>query len=117
MPELTAADFEALGLYAPAAPHAAQRLELLEYLVSLGATADDLVTYRDELPGLATVLATRGGGAMRLAELGGALTEFGTVAADTVTSGGGRRVKLTGDEVLFTAKGEASACKIALNLT
>ena len=278
VPELTAADFEALGLYAPGAPHAAQRLELLEYLVSLGATADDLVTYRDELPGLATVLATRGGGAMRLAEaversglsedkllriiraaglpepgrgdhvigqqlaslaadmaaaeaifgedavlqlvrvmgsamarladalisaflvnvesaareqdpvglglaranadavallpaanaaldillrehilaarrtflgdpgdagyetrpmcvgfvdlvgstalarqlstreLGAALTEFETVAADTVTSGGGRLVKLIGDEVLFTANDEASACKIALNL-
>jgi class 3 adenylate cyclase len=61
-------DFEALALYDPGAPYAAQRLELLNYLVSLGATADDLSAYRDELPGLATVLATRGGGAMTLAE-------------------------------------------------
>jgi class 3 adenylate cyclase len=68
MPELTATDFEGLGLYDPNAPHAAQQLELLEYLVGLGATADDLVIYRDELPGLATVMATRGGSAMTLQE-------------------------------------------------
>jgi adenylate cyclase len=49
-------------------------------------------------------------------ELGAALTEFETVAADTVTSGGGRLVKLIGDEVLYTANDEASACTIALSL-
>jgi hypothetical protein len=54
MTELTAAEFEALGVYDLGAPHAAQRLELLEYLVALGATAEDLVAYPDELPGLAT---------------------------------------------------------------
>jgi adenylate cyclase len=61
-------DFESLGLYDPAAPDAAQRLELLEYLVELGATADDLVAYRDELPGLASVVAIRGGPALTLSE-------------------------------------------------
>ena len=61
-------DFESLGLYDPAAPDAAQRLELLEYLVGLGATADDLVAYRDELPGLASVIAIRGGPALTLGE-------------------------------------------------
>jgi hypothetical protein len=30
--------------------------------VNLGATAEDLVAYRDELPGLASVVAIRGGG-------------------------------------------------------
>ena len=40
MPELNAEDFEALGIYNPDAPRAAQRVELLRYLVSLGATAD-----------------------------------------------------------------------------
>jgi class 3 adenylate cyclase len=68
MPELTVAEFQALGLYDPGAPDAAHLLELLEYLVTLGATADDLVAYRDELPGLATVVAISGGGALTLAE-------------------------------------------------
>lgn len=68
MPELTTAEFEALGLYDPGAPHAAQQLELLEYLVSLGASAEDLVEYRDELPGLATVVGTRGGRALTISE-------------------------------------------------
>src|SRR5207248_11218733 len=62
MPELTAAKFQALGVYDPGAPNAALRLELLEYLVGLGATPEDLVAYRDELPGLASVVAIRGGG-------------------------------------------------------
>src|SRR5262249_51639068 len=52
---------EALGVYDPAAPDAARKLELLEYLVSLGATADDLVQHRDDLPGAATVAASRAG--------------------------------------------------------
>jgi class 3 adenylate cyclase len=66
---VTAAEFEALGLYDPAAPFAAERLELLDYLVSLGATADDLAAYRDELPGLAAVVAIRGGAAVTVAEV------------------------------------------------
>jgi adenylate cyclase len=65
---LTIADFEALGIYDPAAPHAAQQLELLRYLEDLGATAEDLVAYRDTLPGLASVVAIRDGGALTLSE-------------------------------------------------
>ena len=68
MVDLTAADLEALGVYDPGASHAALRLELLKYLVSLGATEGDLIEYRDELPGLATVVAIRGGGALTLSE-------------------------------------------------
>lgn len=66
--ELTAADLEALGVYDPRAPHARQRLELLKYLESLGATAEDLVAHGNELPSLATVVALRGGRALTLAE-------------------------------------------------
>jgi class 3 adenylate cyclase len=66
--ELTAADFEALGVYDPDAPNASQQLQLLEYLVSLGATADDLVVSRDGLPGLAAVVAIRGGGQLTVSE-------------------------------------------------
>src|SRR5258708_22431814 len=68
MREVTVAELQGLGLYDPGAPDAAHLLELLEYLVTLGATADDLVAYRDELPGLATVVAISGGGALTLAE-------------------------------------------------
>jgi class 3 adenylate cyclase len=66
-----AAEFEKLGLYDPRGSHATQRLELLELLVSLGATSDDLVAYRDELPGLASVVAIRGGVAITLTEAAG----------------------------------------------
>src|SRR4051794_32238482 len=45
------------------------RRELVEYLVSLGATNADLEAYRDELPGLASVLAIRGGPGLTLAEV------------------------------------------------
>ena len=68
VPDLTAAEFEGLGVYDASAPHAPQRLQLLEYLVSLGATADDLVAYRDQLPGLASVVAIRGGRALTVSE-------------------------------------------------
>lgn len=68
VPDLTAAQFEALGVYERRGLHAPHQLQLLEYLVSLGATADDLVAYRDELPGLATVLAIRGGEGMTVSE-------------------------------------------------
>jgi adenylate cyclase len=68
VPELTSTDFAALGVYDESAPHAPRRLELLEYLVSLGASAEDLVAYRDQLPGLATVIAIRGGSLLTLSE-------------------------------------------------
>ncbi|MGH9136913.1 MAG: adenylate/guanylate cyclase domain-containing protein [Acidimicrobiales bacterium] len=61
-------DFEALGLFERGGEHAELRLELLRYLTELGATADELVAYRDALPGLAMVLAVRGGPAMTLDE-------------------------------------------------
>jgi adenylate cyclase len=66
--EITRGELEELGLFDPAAPDAGARLELLGYLVSLGATSDDLTAYRDELPGLASVLAIRGGAGLTLEE-------------------------------------------------
>jgi class 3 adenylate cyclase len=52
------AEFEALGLYDPSADDASHRLALLEYLVGLGATIEDLVATRpDELPALASTIA------------------------------------------------------------
>jgi adenylate cyclase len=68
VPDLTAADFESLGIYDPGDAHSRQQLQLLEYLVSLGASADDLVTHRDGLPGLASVVAIRGGQGLTVSE-------------------------------------------------
>ena len=58
-----------LDLYDPEAADAHDRLELLQYLISLGACEEDLLTYRDQLAGLASVLALRGGRALTLAEV------------------------------------------------
>lgn len=56
------ADFEAAGLVDRAAADAAQRLKLLEHLIALGATLDDLVaTPPDDLPKLAATIALWGG--------------------------------------------------------
>jgi adenylate cyclase len=65
-----AREFESLGLYDPIDEHAALRLELLRYLVDLGASADDLIVYRDTLPGLASALAIRGGPLLTVEEVG-----------------------------------------------
>ncbi len=64
-------ELEALGLYDPADEHAALRLELLEYLIALGASTDDLLFFRDRLPGLAATLGIRGGRGKTLAQVAG----------------------------------------------
>lgn len=66
---MDASEFEQVGVYDADEPHAAQRLELLRYLVELGATKDDLITYRDGLPGLAAFVALRGGPGLTLDEV------------------------------------------------
>jgi adenylate cyclase len=57
---VTPDDYAALGLYDPSTD-AVSRVVLLDYLVELGATAEDLRGYAKELPGLASVLAIRVG--------------------------------------------------------
>jgi adenylate cyclase len=59
-------EFAALGVYDPRGPHAALRLQLLEYLVELGATGEELVTFNETLPSLAGALAIRGGTTLTL---------------------------------------------------
>ncbi len=62
-------ELESLGLYDPTDEHARLQLELLRYLIDLGASADDLVAYRDMLPGLAAVLAIRDGPPLTVEEV------------------------------------------------
>jgi adenylate cyclase len=52
-----------------------------------------------------------------LRELGDVLTLFEQLATDAVTAGGGRVVKLIGDEVLFTAPDARAGVEIALDLS
>jgi adenylate cyclase len=53
------AELERLGLYDPSDPHAAERLELIEYLLGVGATLEDMLEARDELPIVASTVALR----------------------------------------------------------
>lgn len=66
---MDAIEWERLGLYDPAEPGAAHQLELLEFLVARGANVEDLLEFRDGLPGLAAVIALRGGRALTLPEV------------------------------------------------
>jgi adenylate cyclase len=67
----TNADFEAAGLYDPRAPDAADRLALLDWLVSRGVSLQQMVAAKTatSFPRLAADLAMRPGVRMRLAEV------------------------------------------------
>src|SRR5262249_46005997 len=71
MAHASAAEFEAAGLYDPAAPNAADRLALLEWLQGLGATISRMVDAqrRGGLYLLAGELALGAGRHLRLAEV------------------------------------------------
>jgi class 3 adenylate cyclase len=60
--------------------------------------------------------STRLGEQLTMSDLGSVLTEFEHIAADAVTAGGGRVIKLIGDEIMYTASDVASASAIALEL-
>src|SRR5262249_44412481 len=68
---MSAAELEAAGLYDPAAPNAADRLALLEWLQGLGATIPQMVDAqgRGALHLLAGELALEAGRHLRLAEV------------------------------------------------
>jgi adenylate cyclase len=51
-----------------------------------------------------------------IADLGAALAEFDELVSDVVITGGGRVVKLIGDEVMFVTPDPAKACDIARTL-
>jgi adenylate cyclase len=59
-----------------------------------------------------TALAQR----VSMSELGALLTSFDELSSDAILAGGGRLVKLIGDEVMFVAGDAAAACGIALDL-
>lgn len=54
-------ELQELGLYDPAGAAAPQHLELLHFLISIGATREDLLEYRNELSALGTVVTARPG--------------------------------------------------------
>ena len=59
-----------------------------------------------------TALAQR----LSMSELGAMLTSFDELASDAILAGGGRFVKLIGDEVMFVAADPSAACDIALEI-
>ncbi len=59
----------ALGVYDPDAADARERLGLIAYVTALGATDEELVTFKDTLPALAGVLAIRDGPALTLEQV------------------------------------------------
>jgi Adenylate cyclase regulatory domain/Sigma-70, region 4 len=68
---MTAAEFEAAGLYDPKAPNAPDRLELLEWLAARGVTVAQMAraTRGHSLSGLAGELALRSGERYTLAQV------------------------------------------------
>lgn len=62
---MTTAELQALGLYDPAAPDAAEQLAVLQYLLELGATEGELRESAGDLPGLAYALVLRDPGPRR----------------------------------------------------
>jgi adenylate cyclase len=77
----------------------------------VGYETQDLVVGFVDLVG-----STELGEQLSIRELGAALTTFEHVATDTVIGGGGRVVKLIGDEIMYTALDASSACTVALDL-
>ena len=71
---MTPADFEAAGLYDPAAPEAADRLALLQWLAAQGTTLAQMVEAQrhGSLTGLAGDLTLRAGERLTLAEVAAA---------------------------------------------
>ena len=68
---MTAADYQAAGLYDPAAPNAAERLEMLEWLAARGITIDAMLRAggAPELTRIATDLALKRGRRYTLEEV------------------------------------------------
>lgn len=86
---------------------------------SLELSEDDFIGYEVQrlvVGFIDLVGSTALSGELSIRELGAALGEFESLAADIVTSGGGRIVKLIGDEVMFAAPDPRAAGKIALEM-
>jgi adenylate cyclase len=60
--------------------------------------------------------STELGETVEMSELGATLSDFENIATGTITEGGGRVVKLIGDEIMFTAPGAFEAASIAIDL-
>lgn len=118
--EVARANIEAAQLLPMVAPvvDALLRQHLIAAQRSAAEDAD-LVGYetQDLMVGFVDLVgSTELGEQLDFRELGDVLTTFELVAQETVTDGGGRVVKLLGDEVLFTVPDPGSGVGIALDL-
>jgi adenylate cyclase len=94
-PGETAADYEAAGLYDPAAPNAAERLAI-GFVDLVGFTP----LSRERAP----------------EDLAAVVERFEGLANDVIAAHDGRVVKLIGDAVMFVAVEPSAACEIALTM-
>jgi class 3 adenylate cyclase len=106
---ITDGELRELGLYHPDGPFAEQRLELLRYVIDLGATVEDLVAYREELPGLAMVVALRGGGALTFDQV---VARSGVAARDVHQIVRAAGFPQPGPEDRVFAEGFVSLCRL-----
>lgn len=60
--------------------------------------------------------STELGEKLDMSELGATLNDFEHIATETITEGGGRVVKLIGDEIMYTAPDPLTASSIAIDL-
>jgi adenylate cyclase len=60
--------------------------------------------------------STELGETLEMSERGATLSDFENIATETITEGGGRVVKLIGDEIMFTAPDAFAAASIAIDL-
>ncbi len=60
--------------------------------------------------------STELGEKLEMSELGATLSDFENIATETINEGGGRVVKLIGDEIMFTAPDAFAAASIAIDL-
>jgi len=60
--------------------------------------------------------STHLGETLDMGELGVTLSDFENISTETINDGGGRVVKLIGDEIMFTAEDALSAASIAIDL-
>jgi adenylate cyclase len=93
-----------------------QHLLMARRLTTTDTVSADFETRQLTVGFVDLVGSTELGEQVDLDELGATLSDFERIASETITEGGGRVVKLIGDEILFTAPDALTASSIALDL-